>query len=91
MKFQYNSSQQFTWIRKFHQNCTKQRESLFATVRGDRYQQVSETYTNGIFAHAMRIEERLVKLNETWPVIVDKIVKDTVVGLDSVAMFASIQ
>jgi leucine-rich repeat-containing protein 49 len=69
----------------------EQRESLFATVRGDRYQQVSETYTNGIFAHAMRIEERLVKLNETWPAIVDKIVKDTVVGLDSVAMFASIQ
>ena len=64
-------------------------ESLFSNVNKERYRQVSENYTTSIVAHAVRIEERLTQLNEIWPEIVQKIVKDTVIGLDSAAMFSS--
>ena len=63
--------------------------NLFASVNQDRYKQVSDTYTTSIVNHAVRIEERLTQLNETWPEIVQKIVKDTMIGLDSVEMFSS--
>ena len=62
---------------------------LFANINQERYKQVSENYTTSIVNHAVRIEERLTQLNETWPEIVNKIVKDTMIGLDSVAMFSS--
>ena len=64
-------------------------EGLFSNVNKERYRQVSENYTTSIVAHAVRIEERLTQLNETWPEIVQKIVKDTMIGLDSAAMFSS--
>ena len=90
---QLTDSERYRASRLFSKASELRREgaeaSLFASTRADRYQQVSEKYTENVLSHAIRIEERLCELNNAWPDIVEKIVKETVVGLDSVAMFAS--